>query len=136
MSNSPTDQLQGASLDASLTVENLERSTAWYTSVLGFSEDRRHQREGKLIAVSLKAGAVRILLTQDDGAKGLERAKGVGFSLQISTRQSADELADRIKSMGGTLDSEPMTFPLGARAFRLRDPDGFRFTISSTPAGR
>jgi uncharacterized glyoxalase superfamily protein PhnB len=134
MSNSPTEQLQGDSLEASLTVQNLERSAKWYADVLGFNEDRRYQREGKLIAVSLKAGAVRILLTQDDGAKGLDRAKGVGFSLQISTHQSADGLADRIKSKGGNLDSEPMTLPHGARVFRLRDPDGFRLTISSTHA--
>ena len=83
MSNSPIEQLHGDSLEASLTVQNLERSAMWYGDILGFNEDRRFQREGKLIAVSLKAGAVRILLTQDDGAKGLDRAKGVGFSLQI-----------------------------------------------------
>ena len=77
------EHLQGDSLEASLTVKNLEHSAAWYCSTLGFSEDRRHERAGRLIAVSLKAGAVRILLTQDDGAKGLERAKGEGFSLQI-----------------------------------------------------
>ncbi len=128
------EQLQGDSLEASLTVRSLEQSAMWYADVLGFSEDRRHQREGRLIAVSLKAGAVRILLTQDDGAKGLDRVKGEGLSLQITTHQSADALADRIKKHGGTLDTEPLTMPHGARVFRLRDPDGFRFTISSTPA--
>lgn len=127
-------ELQGDNLEASLTVGNLERSAAWYADVLGFSEDRRHERGGRLVAVSLKAGAVRILLTQDDGAKGLDRAKGDGLSLQITTHQSADALADQIKRNGGHLDSEPMTFPHGARVFRLRDPDGFRFTISSTHA--
>jgi uncharacterized glyoxalase superfamily protein PhnB len=132
MSNSPIERLNGDSLDASLTVQNLERSATWYADVLGFDEDRRYQREGKLLAVSLKAGAVRILLTQDDGAKGLDRAKGVGFSLQISTQQSADALAGGIKSRGGQLDTEPVTMPHGARIFRLRDPDGFRFTISSS----
>jgi uncharacterized glyoxalase superfamily protein PhnB len=124
--------LQGESLDASLTVADLEKSATWYTSVLGFTLDRRYEREGRLFAVSLKAGAVRLLLTQDDGAKGLNRAKGEGMSLQITTRQSADTLAESIKAHGVTLDTEPATFPHGARAFRLRDPDGFRFTISST----
>lgn len=55
-----------------------------------------------MIAVSLKAGAVRILLTQDDGTKGLDRIKGVGLSLQITTHQSADALADQIKRNAGT----------------------------------
>lgn len=134
MSNNPSEQFQGVSLEASLTVNNLEQSARWYAEVLGFSEDRRYEREGRFIAVSLTAGAVRILLTQDDGAKGLDRAKGVGLSLQITTHQSADALAERVKEQGGTLDTEPMTMLHGARVFRLRDPDGFRFTISSTHA--
>ena len=124
--------MRADSLEASLTVQDLERSARWYADVLGFSEDQRHQREGRLIAVSLQAGAVRILLVQDDGAKGLDRAKGVGFSLQITTREDADALADRAKSAGAVLDTEPVTAPHGARIFRLRDPDGFRLTISST----
>lgn len=126
------EQLQGDSLDASLTVKNLEQSATWYVDVLGFSEDRRYEREGRLLAISLRAGAVRLLLSQDDGAKGLDRTKGEGLSLQITTQQNADALADHIKKLGWTLDTEPVTMPHGVRAFRLRDPDGFRFTISST----
>jgi uncharacterized glyoxalase superfamily protein PhnB len=129
------EKLLGDSLDASLTVKNLEQSAKWYVDILGFNEDRRHEREGRLLAISLRAGAVRILLSQDDGAKGLDREKGVGFSLQITTQQRADTLADHIKKQGWTLDTEPVTMPHGVRAFRLRDPDGFRFTISSTQTG-
>jgi len=55
--------------------------------VFGFAVDGKHERAGKLVAVSLKAGAVRILVGQDDGAKGLHRVKGEGFSLQITTRE-------------------------------------------------
>ncbi|MCK9410063.1 MAG: VOC family protein [Bacteroidetes bacterium] len=128
------EQLHADSLEASLTVGNLEQSVLWYTDVLGFIEDRRHERGGKLIAISLNAGAVRILLTQDDGAKGMNRTKGDGLSLQITTHQNADDLANRIKEKGVVLDTEPVTLPHGARAFRLRDPDGFRFTISSVHA--
>ena len=127
-----TEQLKAESLQASLTVRNLDRSAYWYTEVLGFEVDRRHEREGKLIAVSLRAGAVRILLTQDDGARGFERQKGEGMSLQFTTQQDADSLAAAIKQKGTALDTEPVTAPHGARIFRLRDPDGFRLTISST----
>lgn len=130
-----TEKLQAETLQASLTVANLERSVAWYVDVLGLDVDRRHEREGRLIAVSLRAGAVRILLTRDDGAKGPERAKGEGMSLQFSTQQNADLLAGAIKARGATLDTDPITAPHGARVFRLRDPDGFRITISSSHAG-
>ena len=125
------EPLQGNSLEASLTVKDLERSARWYTEVLGFAVDRRHEREGKLIAVSLQAGAVGLLLTQDDGAKGMDRPRGEGFSLQITTSQSIDAVAARIRAQGGTLDTEPTTAPWGVRILRLRDPDGFRFTLSS-----
>ncbi|HEX3581280.1 MAG TPA: VOC family protein, partial [Thermoanaerobaculia bacterium] len=62
--------LQGRSLSASLTVRDLEKSLAWYRDVMGFSVDRKHERDGKLVAISLKAGDVDILIGQDNGAKG------------------------------------------------------------------
>ena len=126
------EQLEGNDLGASLTVRDLERSAAWYRETLGFTVDRKHERQGRLIAISLKAGTVNLLLTQDDGTKGPDRAKGEGFSLQITTTQSADSLAARAKRHGATLDTEPTDMPWGPRVFRLRDPDGFRWTISST----
>jgi len=126
-----TEFLQARSLSASLTVKDLERSLAWYQHVVGFSVDRKHEREGKLRAVSLKAGEVRILIGQDDGAKGWDRVKGEGFSLQITTDQNVDEIAKRIKELGGKLEMEPTDMPWGARVFRLKDPDGFKLTIAS-----
>ncbi len=122
--------LDGKSLEASLTVRSLERSTSWYTSVLGFVVDQKHVRGGNLIAVSLRAGAVRLLLTQDDGAKGFDRVKGEGLSLQLTIRGSVDAVAAEFKQSGGVLDTEPTTMPWGPRIIRLRDPDGFRFTLS------
>ena len=120
------------SLEASLTVGQLERSAAWYCDALGFAIDRRHEREGRLIAISLRAGAVKILLAQDDGAKGLDRLKGEGISLQITTSQPAEDIAARLKADGSTLDTEPTRMPWGVTVLRVRDPDGFRLTISST----
>lgn len=129
-----TASLHADSLEASLTVGQLERSVAWYCEALGFAIDRRHEREGRVVAVSLQAGAVRILLTQDDGAKGTDRVKGQGISLQITTSQKADDVALRIKAHGSSLDTEPTRMPWGVTILRVRDPDGFRLTISSTHA--
>ena len=130
--NTGKSVLQADSLEASLTVGQLERSAAWYCDALGFALDRRHERAGQLIAISLQAGAVRILLTQDDGAKGMERIKGQGISLQITTSQHAEEIASRLKAYGSSLDTEPTRMPWGVTVLRVRDPDGFRLTISST----
>jgi predicted enzyme related to lactoylglutathione lyase len=124
------ESFRARELGASLTVRDLETSLAWYTDVLGFTVDRKHEREGNLFAVSLKAGAVRLLITQDNGAKGDSRVKGEGFSLMFTTAQNVDDLAARVKARGGTLATEPFD-SFGGRAFRIVDPDGFRLVISS-----
>ncbi|HEX8152217.1 MAG TPA: VOC family protein [Thermoanaerobaculia bacterium] len=128
MTNEP---FRGLNLSAALSVKDLERSLTWYRDVFGFAVTQKYERDGKLMAVSLAAGEVAILITQDDGAKGLDRKKGEGFSMQITTEQDVDELAGAIKQRGGTLDLEPSATPWGPRIFRISDPDGFKFTISS-----
>lgn len=117
-------------LGASLTVNSLEQSVAWYRDVIGFAVAREYAPRGALIAVALSAGAVEILLTQDNGARGEERVKGQGFSLQFTTTQDIDGLAAGIVARGGVLDDPPFDGG-GARAFRLRDPDGFKLVFSS-----
>lgn len=126
---------QGQALSASLTVRDLRASLAWYRDVVGFAVEQEMEREGVLRGVALRAGDVRLLLNQDDGAKGFDRTKGEGFSLMITTGQDVDELAQEIRARGGALASEPMTMPWGARVFRLQDPDGFRFAVSSPREG-
>jgi uncharacterized glyoxalase superfamily protein PhnB len=118
-------------LAASLTVKDLAKSLTWYTELLGFAVERKIERDGKLRGVSLQAGEVRLSINQDDGAKGWDRVKGAGFSLRITTDQNIDEIANRIKKLGGTLDSEPADMPWGSRMFRLKDPDGYLLVISS-----
>ena len=122
---------EARSLSTSLTVKDLQASLAWYRDVVGFTVSQQHEREGVVRAVSLSAGAVQFLLNQDDGAKGMDRVKGEGFSLMFTTSQDVDAIAKGITERGGTLDSEPADMPWGARVFRLRDPDGFRLVISS-----
>lgn len=121
--------LNAQSLQASLTVADIARSLDWYRDVLGFGVTLEFEREGRMFAVSLIAGTVRILLTQDDGKRG-DRVKGEGFSLQLTTSQDIDALAERATRAGATLDTPPES-AWGVRVFRLRDPDGFRWVISS-----
>jgi uncharacterized glyoxalase superfamily protein PhnB len=129
--HSEPEALVGRALTASMTVNDLQKSLAWYRDVVGFTVGQEHERDGKLRAVSLEAGTVRILIGQDDGAKGMDRVKGQGLSLMITTAQNVDQIAKRIREAGGTLESEPVDMPWGARVFRLRDPDGFALVISS-----
>lgn len=70
-----TEQLLGKELTASLTVNDLAASAAWYENVAGFAVGQKYEREGKLMAVSFSAGDVHILITQDDFKQGADRVK-------------------------------------------------------------
>lgn len=126
-----TASLQAIALTASISVKHLEASLAWYCDIVGFTVARRYEREGVLRAIALQSGAIELLIGKDDGAKGVDRVKGQGLSLQLTTRQSIDDLASVIRARGGDLESEPFDIPNGQRAFRLTDPDGFKWVISS-----
>ena len=126
----PTPAFEAQALGASLTVADLPRTVAWYRDVLAFTVAREYAPRGPLVAVALRAGAVELLLTQDNGAQGTERVKGQGFSLQFTTAQDIDALAAAIEARGGVLDDPPFD-AFGARAFRLRDPEGFKLVFSS-----
>lgn len=116
---------------SSLTVNDLQKSLAWYRDIVGFTVEEEHKRDGTLQAISLKAGDVRVVIGRDDGAKGFDRKKGEAISLMITTTQDVDGLAGAIKARGGVLLAEPTSMPWGARVFRLKDPDGFIWAISS-----
>ena len=133
MKNPPRSEPQSfraRSLGVSLTVQDIEKSIAWYCDVVGFMLDRKIERDGKLRGAVVLAGDVRMILNQDDGGKGWDRRKGEGFSLNFVTAQSVDDVADRIEAHGGTLETQPADMPWGVRSFRLQDPDGYKLAIS------
>src|SRR5258708_39379478 len=111
------------------TVNDLEKSIAWYRDVLGFAIDERWERDGKLMGVSLQAGDVTFMIGQDDWQKGRDRRKGERFRIYCRTSKDVDAVAAGIKARGGMLDNEPADQPWGSRDFSLTDPDGFKITI-------
>lgn len=124
------ETFRARTISASLFVKDLQKSLVWYRDKIGFFVDEQIQRAGKLTAVALKAGDVRILISQDDGGTGWDRVKGAGFTLQFTTAQDIDALADAIKQRGGRVDGGPENVA-GTRMLRLRDPDGFKLIISA-----
>ena len=112
------------------TVNDLEKSLAWYRDIVGFVVEERWEQEGKLTGVQLRAGSVTFMLGQDDWKKGRDRKKGEGFRMHCMTTQDVDALAEEIQARGGKLDQEPRDQPWGMRDFALTDPDGFKITIA------
>ncbi len=123
------ETLRLRSIAPTLTVDDIDRSLAWYRDVLGFVAGERWESEGKLQGIELRAGSCTWYLTQDDFAKGRDRQKGIGFRFYCETTQDVDALARRIKAAGGTLTQEPMDQPWGGRSLAVADPDGFQISI-------
>ncbi len=123
------ESFRARGLSTGLTVNDLQRSIAWYRDVLRFTVKDRWEDGGKLMGVELVAGSASVMLNQDDFAKGRDRKKGIGLRLWLSTIQDIDALAKEIKGRGGVLDQEPKDMPWGARLFSISDPDGFKFSV-------
>jgi predicted enzyme related to lactoylglutathione lyase len=115
------------------TCRELDTSIRFYRDALGFTVDMTFENEGKPAGAVISAGAIRIVLNQDDGKLGWGRIKGQGCYLQINvaTAGDVDAAAARVKAAGGTLIDEPADRPWGVRMFQFRDPDGFKFGVST-----
>jgi catechol 2,3-dioxygenase-like lactoylglutathione lyase family enzyme len=123
------ESLRLRSITASFTVNDLQKSIAWYRDGLGFVVAERWEDQGQLKGVMLKAGACQLGLAQDDFQKGRDRSKGVGLRLWCETSQDVDSLARRVRAAGAGITEEPGEH-WGAYGFTVEDPDGFRITIS------
>jgi len=130
MTDSPTATMRCTSLMPSLTVDDLQRSERFFAG-LGFEIEDRWEENGVLLGLMLKAGDVRLGLSQDDGKKGQDRKKGVGMRLYIETADNIDDLAARAKKAGVSLTKEPHDTEWSTRAFEVTEPSGFLLTIGS-----
>ncbi len=125
--------MAGLELDdasVSITVNDLQKSIAWYEGALGFTQGDRWERDGVLRGIELKAGRITLMLGQDDFKKGHDRRKGEGWRAFYTTTQDVDAIADRAREFGAQIDEAPQDTEWGARAFSLTDPDGFKITIA------
>jgi uncharacterized glyoxalase superfamily protein PhnB len=125
------ESLRLRSAAPSLTVNDLQKSIAFYQDVLGFTAKDRWEEGGQLKGVELVAGSVSFFISQDDWKKGRDRVKGQGLRIYCATTQDIDALAARVKASGHTLLEEPTDRPWGGRDFAVRDPDGFTLSFTS-----
>ena len=125
------ESLRLHSAGPSFTVDDLDKSLAFYRDVLGFTQKDQWMQDGVVTGVELVAGSVTFWLGQDDWKKGRGRVKGEGFRIYCGTTQDVDVLAARVRATGTSLADEPRDMEWGGRAFAVRDPDGFLITIAT-----
>src|ERR687897_648225 len=87
-------RLQAKTIMPSLTVDDIQKSVTFFEG-LGFGVEERWEENGVLNGVMLRAGDVRIGLSQDDWKKGRDRKKGVGMRIYLETAQDINALAAR-----------------------------------------
>jgi predicted enzyme related to lactoylglutathione lyase len=124
------EALRARALSATLQARDLEKTVLWYSDVLRVTVQRRYERSGVLIAATMVAGSVRIVLEQAPAAIADGRSVAGQVHLWLTTTQDLDALAKGIEERGGMLETEPADFSPGKRAFSILDPDGVRLTLA------
>lgn len=123
-----------ASLRCELFPFDLDAAVDFYVYVLGFTLDR-DERASSSPYVALTRGTVRLGLAQRDDVVGAESRRppaGVELVLEV------DDLAathSRVTTAGWPVDEDLTERPWGLVDFRVLDPAGYYWRITSGASG-
>jgi uncharacterized glyoxalase superfamily protein PhnB len=115
-----------------LTVQDVDRSLAFYRDRLGLEQDlAERDEEGALFLASVEAGDTVIMLTRaHPGMSHDARPSGVRLTLLFDRGDDIDALLERLQGGGATVCSPIGNRPWGHRDFTVFDPDGYHVTIA------
>ena len=122
-----------AKIWANLGVNNLERTTRFYTE-LGFKPNGNSNE-----LTSFKVGEndfvihffLKEILSKNvkTDITDLKHGKEIIFSLSAQSREETDRWAEEVIKAGGTVVSAPEEFGNGYYGFVFADPDGHTFNV-------
>ena len=126
-------QNQSTKLQVNLAVKDLRVSAAFYTETFDFKE--RTSNPGYILlqrnALVLGLKTDELLWYPDPGEQPVEAlARGVGVELVLET-SDIDQFHARMQQAGATIHEPLKEQPWGARDFRMLDPDGYYWRITS-----
>ena len=115
-----------------LTVQDVERSLAFYRDRLGLEQDLAERDEtGALFLASVEVGDTVIMLNRAHAGTPLHpQRSGVRLTLLFDRDDDIDALLDRLQSGGAEVCSPIGNRPWGHRDFTVFDPDGYHITIA------
>lgn len=109
---------------------DLDSSIAFYVGVLRFRLVR-DERSAPDPYAALERGSVRLGLAARPGVDVAPRRPPTGVELVLEVGDLATEY-DQVRTTGWPVDAEPVDRPWGQRDFRLLDPDGYYWRITSS----
>ncbi len=109
-----------------LHVSDLNASLAFYTGVLGCTEEFLF--EDRYAGVAL--GDVHLHLSQGVGLYN-KPVGGANIYLLLNTASEVDDCYRQIVSLGGRVGPEPHDYPYGMRDFVAFDPDGNQLSFGA-----
>jgi predicted enzyme related to lactoylglutathione lyase len=114
-----------------LQVRDLAASRAFYTEVLGLTEDTSFTAPG---VVLFESTTIPFALSEPKINLGEAPLPGWGVALWIDC-DSVNELHAKMEAKGATIVTPPFDGPFG-RTFVFADPDGYRITANENPWDR
>lgn len=126
-------QNQSTRLQVNLAVKDLQVSAAFYTETFDFKE--RANNPGYILlqrnALVLGLKTDELLWYPDPGEQPVEAlVRGVGVELVLET-SDIDQFHARMQQAGAAIHEPLKEQPWGARDFRMLDPDGYYWRITS-----
>ncbi len=112
-----------------LFVDDINRSLAFYTNLLGFELKQKWEPEGKLAWCLIARGGAELMLQQACEEDGLAagRGRGVGFYFACN---DADAMHAEFLANGLTLDPPKVAF-YGMKQLFVKDPDGYELCFQN-----
>lgn len=131
---SPWVPAVGAPQYFAISVEDVDRSVAWYRSAFALDQlDDQKAPDGKWRIVNLASDRLFVEVIWDSRDSTVRGARGfakVGFGVE-----DVDAIADRIEKATGTRPRVIEAAAQGVRILQLNDPDGNIIQISSPLRG-
>lgn len=110
---------------------DIEKSVAFYGTLLGLAETYRFPAEGTPMHVEFAVGGTTLAVSSDAGLRshGMP-ASSPGHPFEIGLKAlNADETAARLRAAGVTILREPFDSEAGNRVAYVADPDGTWISI-------
>lgn len=118
---------------ANLGVEDLERTTNFYTQI-GFKPNGK-SKELTSFRVGENGFVIHFFLKEilTSAIKGeladLKHGNEIIFTLSANSKEEVNSWENKVKNAGGTIISRPEEFGQGYYGFVFADPDGHKFNV-------